>query len=477
MIQQQKRKHVDDNEFNLEDLENILDKNDTNNDYENETFDNDVYTTTQIRDKYKIPESSVTDAQLINGNIFEKSIRSEDTSEGSFQPNSCRNKSLFQFITGLVIQNDQHIYHNNSMINDVPIHSLNLNQYAVQFTLDYKQVVAYEIMCLSFVRFCLERSRDKTLATNNNCFSQVQSIFETTSTSDYNKTLNFLKENGAEEQLVMFLTGAAGSGKSQVINSVRSFCHHFCRLTCLPFDEFSLFITATIGSAASGIGGTTTDSAVCLMKKTQLTEAEKEKFLNCYMLLIDEISYFDRNKIEKLDKHLKILMQNPTKAYGGLHVIFVGDFHQIECFSNNTVYKNDFVQWHSTVNCVIFLENNHRFKDDPEYGKILEQFRTGNIEDSTFEKINSRLVGCNGVTIPKDCDELAYACSTNKERNSISANVFSNHIAKTHPKISENIDVPMHTLVIESKIADKESNTNVQRNYINFFMNNVVIMI
>ena len=86
-------------------------------------------------------------------------------------------------------------------------------------------------------------------------------------------------------------------------------------------------------------------------------------------------------------------MQNPTKVYGGLNVIFVGDFHQIECFSNNTVYKNDFVQWHSTVNCVIFLENNHRFKDDPEYGKILEQFRTGNIEDSTFEKINSRLVG------------------------------------------------------------------------------------
>ena len=77
-------------------------------------------------------------------------------------------------------------------------------------------------------------------------------------------------------------------------------------------------------------------------------------------------------------------------------------------FSKNTVYKNEFMQWHSTVNCVIFLENNHRFKDDPEYSKILEQFRTGNIDDSSFDKINSRLVGCNEVTILKDCDELAY---------------------------------------------------------------------
>ena len=111
MIQQQKRKHVDDNEFNLEDLENILDKNDTNNDYENETFDNDVYTTTQITNKHKIPESSVTDAQLINGNIFEKSIRSEDTREVSLSPTSCRNKSLFQFITSLITRNDQDIDH------------------------------------------------------------------------------------------------------------------------------------------------------------------------------------------------------------------------------------------------------------------------------------------------------------------------------------------------------------------------------
>ena len=236
--------------------------------------------------------------------------------------------------------------------------------------------------------------------------------------------------------------------------------------------SFSLFITATIGSAASHIQGVTTDSAAGLMKDSQLSEAEKEKFLYCYMFLIDEISYFDRRKIEKLDKHLKVLMQNPTKPYGGLNIVFIGDFHQIECFSRNPIYKTEFVQWHSTINCAIFLENKHRFKDDPEYGMMLEQFRTGCIEDSTFDKINTRLVGSNGITIPKNCDELAYACATNKERNSISANVFSNHIAKTHPKINENIDVPMHTLVIESRIVDSATKIKCSRELHKFIYEN-----
>ena len=110
---------------------------------------------------------------MINGNIFEKNRRSEDTSEVSPPPTSYRNKSLFQFITGLIIHNDQDIDHNNSMYNDVPVYSLNLNQYVVQFTLDYNLVVAYEKMCPSYVKFCLETSREKTLANNNNCISQI----------------------------------------------------------------------------------------------------------------------------------------------------------------------------------------------------------------------------------------------------------------------------------------------------------------
>ena len=59
------------------------------------------------------------------------------------------------------------------MYNDVPVYSLNLNQYVVQFTLDYNLVVAYEKMCPSYVKFCLETSREKTLANNNNYISQI----------------------------------------------------------------------------------------------------------------------------------------------------------------------------------------------------------------------------------------------------------------------------------------------------------------
>ena len=76
------------------------------------------------------------------------------------------------------------------------------------------------------------------------------------------------------------MTGAAGSGKSQVIIAVRSFFHHFCRLTCSPFDETSLYITATIGSVASLIKGTTADSADHLKIYSQVTEDRKDIFSN-----------------------------------------------------------------------------------------------------------------------------------------------------------------------------------------------------
>ena len=72
------------------------------------------------------------------------------------------------------------------------------------------------------------------------------------------------------------------------------------------------------------------------------------------------------------------------------------------------------------------------------------------------------MVGCYGAVF-KDCDELAYVYSTNNGPKSINANVFSNHVSKIHSKIDEHVHVPMHTLVIESKIMDRETNNKCSK--------------
>ena len=77
-----------------------------------------------------------------------------------------------------------------------------------------------------------------------------------------------LDNNGAKDQLVMFLSGKAGSGKSHVIESVRIFLKVFCDNCDIPFNDDIIKITACTGSAASlFVSGKTIHGAAFRRKK------------------------------------------------------------------------------------------------------------------------------------------------------------------------------------------------------------------
>lgn len=176
--------------------------------------------------------------------------------------------ALLEFIAGVLICDDiDDCLEHNSDKNLSKNNHLDFNKYAKKYTLDKIQIIAYEKMCLSFIMKCLKNCKKAPNFEEEDCLSHIGTIFSKTNISEYTKTMEFLVEHGANDQLCMFLTGAAGSGKSRVIQSSREFCHHFCKLTGFPFDKNSVYITATIGSAASLLGGDTTDGSVHLMKK------------------------------------------------------------------------------------------------------------------------------------------------------------------------------------------------------------------
>jgi len=99
------------------------------------------------------------------------------------------------------------------------------------------------------------------------------------------------------------------------------------------------------------------------------------------ILIIDEISFFTTSNIAKLDKQLKKLTGRHDMVYGGVSIVFSGDFHQLKpiCAENEVLYSNSTAAaaaiWENTNNCAIFLDNSHRFKDDPLYGQILARMR------------------------------------------------------------------------------------------------------
>ena len=70
-------------------------------------------------------------------------------------------------------------------------------------------------------------------------------------------------------------------------------------------------------------------------------------------------------------------MGDRSKPFGGLSIIFAGDFRQLEpngsTDSDLLFSRQSSGHFESCTNAVIILNNEHRFKDDPELGKMLKQ--------------------------------------------------------------------------------------------------------
>ncbi len=90
--------------------------------------------------------------------------------------------------------------------------------------LDEKQYIAYEMIACTFLLGLVNDGRDK----NTKLGAYLQQTMEIDSTTDGNDTNKKLKARGGRDQLLMFLTGPAGSGKSAAMKVAQQFCYKFC---------------------------------------------------------------------------------------------------------------------------------------------------------------------------------------------------------------------------------------------------------
>jgi Cdc6-like AAA superfamily ATPase len=93
-----------------------------------------------------------------------------------------------------------------------------------------------------------------------------------------NNRKNLAKTINHKDQLIMFFSGAGGSGKTAVINQVMMYASEFCRNLGVPFDQYTIRVTAMTGVAATSINGETLDSAAHTMKNTaNLTQEHRQE--------------------------------------------------------------------------------------------------------------------------------------------------------------------------------------------------------
>jgi ATP-dependent DNA helicase PIF1 len=185
----------------------------------------------------------------------------------------------------------------------------------------------------------------------------------------------------------VFLTGAGGVGKSYTLSNVISWARD---------NGKKYAVTATTGSAAVLINGRTihsylgiglgVKSAEQLACKVLAFKPTANKIKNLELLIIDEISMMDADLMNKIDELLKIIRKS-NRAFGGVQVVFVGDFCQLQppkgayCFTSSS--------WKRADPKVIVLKQSMRQKDDTDFQELLNALRFGKCSDTIIQKLDT----------------------------------------------------------------------------------------
>jgi len=200
-------------------------------------------------------------------------------------------------------------------------------------------------------------------------------------------------------QLLMGLFGEGGTGKSTVINAIRA-------SFALKYRQHELLITATTGSAAFNIKGITLHSACNLPignePKTVGNNKQKEWAPRQY-LIIDEVSMLDLKTLWNLDQNLRTAKNNKDEPFGGVNIIFIGDFMQMATVSHLDLYEDCATKgidgehcrmahdlWRS-LNAVVLLTQQMQQSDDPEFAAALRRLRIHEPTAEDIDLLNSRV--------------------------------------------------------------------------------------
>lgn len=171
------------------------------------------------------------------------------------------------------------------------------------------------------------------------------------------------------EQLKMYLGGMAGTGKSQVIKAL---VHFFNERN----ESYRFACMASTGAAASLIGGSTYHSMLGI-NNFQEDHANPTKTSEIHAILknvdyifMDEVSMIDCWSLYNICKRMCKVLGKDTEPFGGINMIFAGDFAQLPPpAGTGALYAQ-------TVESVIHTTNSYK-KQEASIGKaVWHQFTT-----------------------------------------------------------------------------------------------------
>jgi ATP-dependent DNA helicase PIF1 len=196
----------------------------------------------------------------------------------------------------------------------------------------------------------------------------------------------------------MFLTGPGGSGKTELIKRMvksgeeKGKKVQVCALTGCAAVLLCCKAKTVHSFAGIGLANGTVDEVV---RKVISNKYKLKNWLAIDTLIVDEVSMMSVKLFEILDYIARKSRKKLTIPFGGIQVIFSGDFYQLPPVGtvgedNTNMFCFESPNWEKTFSTTIVLKTIFR-QTDQIYTGILNQVRVGKLYKSAYELLQKQV--------------------------------------------------------------------------------------
>ena len=197
----------------------------------------------------------------------------------------------------------------------------------------------------------------------------------------------------------VFLTGPGGSGKTELIKqmvecageslgkNVQVCALTGCAAVLLNCGAKTVHSWAGIGLAAGPSGR--------VVERVCKNRYKRVAWMKTDVLIIDEVSMMSKKLFEILDQIGRRVRRCPMLPFGGIQLVFSGDFYQLPPVGDNddpdtSAFCFESPNWPKTFDVTIQLTTIFR-QTDKNYTKVLNQIRVGKLSKSAYERLRERV--------------------------------------------------------------------------------------
>ena len=159
----------------------------------------------------------------------------------------------------------------------------------------------------------------------------------------------------SDQPYCIFTSGGAGTGKSHLIISLYQALYR--ELSTNAGDdptELRVLLAAPTGKAAFGIGGCTLHNAFDILPNRSLKPLSqvladsalntlRSRYRQLSVCIIDEVSMVGKDMLTLIDHRLRKI-KTPSKVFGGVSMIFVGDLFQLKPVMDQWIFEDYYTE-------------------------------------------------------------------------------------------------------------------------------------